>query len=133
MEKKSEPAQSEKKPEPVPEEKKAAPAPPSKAEAKKEPEKSKVEEPKKAVPPVAHDDSSEKEKKDLREVDEKLEKLTAGIKIDKKPPIAQMATAKTGASSSQKQQEIDDYDQEHFEYQGFFDLSTEQNETQHKT
>ena len=50
-------------------------------------------------------ESNEKEKNDLREVDEKLEKLTAGIKIDKKPPIAQMVT---GQNKPGQFQDIDD-------------------------
>jgi len=103
----------EKKPEPIIEEKKIEkPAPVikqeiQKEEIKKEPVKT---EDKKSV---TSEDSSEKEKQNLREVDEKLEKLTAGIKIDKKPAIAQNESNK---NKNVKENPTDDYDKEHFEY-----------------
>lgn len=59
------------------------------------------------------EESSEQEKSHLREVDEQFEKLTAGIKIDKKPPIAQLVPSQNKPSKSQ---DFDDnYDQEKFE------------------
>lgn len=59
------------------------------------------------------EESSEQEKTHLREVDEQLEKLTVGIKIDKKPPIAQLVPSQNRPSKSD---DLDDnYDQEKFE------------------
>lgn len=53
---------------------------PAKEEKKIETEKSKPSE-----------DSTDKERNDLKEIDEKLEKFTAGIKIDNKPKLAPVA------------------------------------------
>jgi len=61
----------------------------------------------------ALEESSEQEKSNLKEIDEQLEKLTAGIKIDKKPPIAQLVPNQNKPSKSE---DFDDnYDQEKFE------------------
>lgn len=59
------------------------------------------------------EESSEQEKTHLREVDEQLEKLTAGIKIDKKPPIAQLVPSLNKPSKSDDPD--DNYDQDKFE------------------
>jgi len=93
-----------------PEEKKITEKKPEeKKMTEKKPEEKKRAEEKK----LATEEGSEKEKRDLREVDEKLAKLTAGIKVDKKPAIAQLA--QNAPRVTEKAAMEENYEQDHFE------------------
>ncbi len=86
------------------------PRPAPKAEStKKMPEEKKM----------AAEETSEKERRDLKEVDEKLSKLTAGIKVDKKPqlaPLAPLTKEKEKLKPAAGTAGEEKYDQDHFEY-----------------
>ena len=115
------PAVDKKVPEPVEEkkiEKKAEVKPKAepKKDEKKEEKKEVKKEAKKEERKMPAEESSEKEKRDLHEADEKIRELTAGIKLDKKPALAQLATASAKQEKdSAKGKETGEYDQEPFE------------------
>ena len=52
------------------------------------------------------EDSADKERNDLKEVDEKLEKFTAGIKISNKPQLAPAAKSKIQSYEEEKSEYI---------------------------